>query len=66
MHKPDKMFSVITKKAIIMIIPLFVQVTGSGLPSKLRFCKCDGTVRKACDTDALQLSLFISLLLSAI
>lgn len=62
MHKTDKMFLVKTKKAIIMIIPFFVPVTGFVHPSKLRF-KCDRIVCKVCDTDTVFLSLCYSILL---
>lgn len=41
--KGKEMFLVITKKAIIIIIPFFVQITGFGLPSKLHF-KCSGAL----------------------
>lgn len=68
-HNTNQMFLVITKKPIIIISPFFVQVSGFGLPSKLRF-KCDGTVCNVCDADTLSLSdtvsLFIFLLLATI
>lgn len=43
MQRTKEMFLVITKKAIIIIIPFFVQIAGFGLPSKLHF-KCSGAL----------------------
>lgn len=54
MHKTDKIFLAITKKAIFMIIPFFVQVTGFVHLSKLHF-KCDRAVCRMCLSISLHL-----------
>lgn len=54
MHKTDKIFLAITMKAIFMIIPFFVQVTGFVHLSKLHF-KCKRAVCRVCLSISLHL-----------